>query len=220
MEKLKFTAYTDAKYRSKIGDDYTVLMDPDTLQFGKEIVYREDRQLGAIGGNTRFERYKPENLSFKITVDCTGIIEGTGDNDKVYNKIQELEKLLYIYNSDGHRPSYVLIQYVELLFKGQIKKMDVKYTLFSNSGVPLRASVELTFTGFRCSEEERKKFHKQSPDMSRLITVKEGETLPYLCHKIYGDSLLVRQVARFNNLNSFRNIPAGTEILFPPLKKE
>ena len=84
MEKLKFTAYTDAKYRSKIGDDYTVLMDPDTLQFGKEIVYREDRQLGAIGGNTRFERYKPENLSFKITVDCTGIIEGTGDNDKVY----------------------------------------------------------------------------------------------------------------------------------------
>ena len=77
MEKLKFTAYTDAKYRSKIGDDYTVLMDPDTLQFGKEIVYREDRQLGAIGGNTRFERYKPENLSFKITVDCTGIIEGT-----------------------------------------------------------------------------------------------------------------------------------------------
>ena len=178
MEKLKFTAYTDAKYRSKIGDDYTVLMDPDTLQFGKEIVYREDRQLGAIGGNTRFERYKPENLSFKITVDCTGIIEGTGDNDKVYNKIQELEKLLYIYNSDGHRPSYVLIQYVELLFKGQIKKMDVKYTLFSNSGVP------------------------------------------YLCHKIYGDSLLVRQVARFNNLNSFRNIPAGTELLFPPLKKE
>ena len=167
MEKLKFTAYTDAKYRSKIGDDYTVLMDPDTLQFGKEIVYREDRQLGAIGGNTRFERYKPENLSFKITVDCTGIIEGTGDNDKVYNKIQKLEKLLYIYNSDGHRPSYVLIQYVELLFKGQIKKMDVKYTLFSNSGVPLRASVELTFTGFRCSEEERKKFHKQSPDMSR-----------------------------------------------------
>lgn len=56
--------------------------------------------------------------------------------------------------------------------------------------------------------------------MSRLITVKEGETLPYLCHKIYGDSLLVRQVARFNNLNSFRNIPAGTELLFPPLKKE
>lgn len=56
--------------------------------------------------------------------------------------------------------------------------------------------------------------------MSRLVTVKEGETLPYLCHKIYGDSRLVLQVARFNNLGGFRNIPAGTELLFPPLKKD
>lgn len=219
MENLKFTAYTDSKYGSKIGS-HTVLMDPDTLKFGKEIVYREDRQLGAIGGNSHFERYKPEFLSFKFTVDCTGIVEGTVEDDRVYNKIQEIEKCLYVYNSDGHRPSYVLVQYVELLFKGQVKKMDVEYTLFSNNGVPLRATVELTFSGFRCSEEERKKFSKQSPDMSRLITVKEGETLPYLCYKIYGDSLLVRQVARFNNLNEFRNIPAGTELLFPPLKKE
>lgn len=219
MEQLKFTAYTDEKYGSEIGS-HTVLMDPDTLKFGKEIKYLEDQQLGAIGGNSRFERYKPEFLTFKFTVDCTGIVEGTKEKDSVYNKIREMEKLLYMYSSDGHRPSYVLIQYVELLFKGQIKKMNVEYTLFSNSGVPLRATVELTFSGFRCSEEERKKFHKQSPDMSRLITVKEGETLPYLCHKIYGDSLLVRQVARFNNLNSFRNIPAGTELLFPPLKKE
>lgn len=219
MEQLKFTAYTDAKYGSEIGN-HTVLMDPDTLKFGKEIIYREDQQLGAIGGNSRFERYKPEFLSFKFTVDCTGIVEGTKQKDSVYDKIQEMEKLLYVYNSDGHRPSYVLVQYVALLFKGQVKKMDVEYTLFSNTGIPLRATVELTFNGFRCSEEERKKFSKQSPDMSRLITVKEGETLSYLCHKIYGDSLLVRQVASFNNLSGFRNIPAGTELLFPPLKKE
>jgi len=219
MEQLKFMAYTDAKYGSRIGS-HTVLMDPDTLKFGREIVYREDRQLGAIGGNNCFERYKPEFLSFRFTVDCTGMVEGTQEKDSVYDEIQEVEKLLYIYNSDGHRPSFVIVQYAELLFKGQVKKMDVAYTLFSSGGVPLRATVDLTFSGFRCSEEERRKFSKQSPDMSRLITVREGETLPYLCHKIYGDSLLVRQVARFNNLNGFRGIPAGTELLFPPLKKD
>lgn len=97
--------------------------------------------------------------------------------------------------------------------------MDTKYQLFSSDGVPLRATVSLVFKRFMTSEEERKKFSKQSPDMSRLITVKEGETLPYLCYRIYGDSLLVREVARFNDLDSFRNIPAGTQLLFPPLKK-
>ncbi len=219
METLKFTAYSDAQYSSEIGS-HTVLLDPESMKFNKEIVYREDKQLGAIGGGSRFERYRPEILSFKFTIDCTGIVEGTKEKDEVYKKIQEIEELLYGYNSDGHRPSYVVVQYLELLFKGQVKKMDVEYTLFSTSGNPLRATVNLTFCGFRCSEEERKKFHKQSPDMSRIVTVKEGETLPYLCYRIYGDSLLVRQVARFNNLNGFRSIPAGTELLFPPLKKE
>ena len=167
----------------------------------------------------KFVRYKAESLSFKFTIDCTGIVEGTKEKDLVYEKIKEIENLLYVYNTDGHRPSYVKVLYGTMVFHGQVKKFEVDYTLFDNKGNPLRASVSLTFTGFRSSEEERKKFSKESPDMSRLITVKEGETLPYLCHRIYGDSLLVREVARFNDMDSFRNIPAGTQLLFPPLKK-
>ena len=55
--------------------------------------------------------------------------------------------------------------------------------------------------------------------MSRLVTLKEGQTLSALCYEVYGDPLLVGQVARFNNLNGYRNIPAGMEILLPMLKK-
>ena len=219
MNNLTFTAYTDGNYSSEIGS-YDALLEPNTFKFDKVIEYAEDRQLGTIGGNVKFVRYRAENLSFKFTIDCTGIVEGTKEADQVYNEIQKVENLLYIYKTESHRPSYVKVLYGAVLFKGQVKKMDVDYTLFDNKGIPLRASVTLAFTGYRSSEEERKKFSKKSPDMSRLITVKEGETLPYLCHKIYGDSLLVREVARVNNLDGFRNIPAGTELLFPPLKKE
>lgn len=218
MQNLRFTAYTDCKYSDSIGS-CTVLVDPASMKFGKEIVYAEDRQLAAIGGDNHFERYKPETLSLNFIVDCTGIVEGTGDGDKVYDKIAEIEALLYTYNTDGHRPSYVIVQYGELMFRGQLRTMDVAYTLFSNRGVPLRASVSVAFSGFRCSDEERRKYSRQSPDMSRLITLKADETLPLLCHRIYGDSLLVREVAKFNGLDSFRGLPAGTQLLFPPLKR-
>lgn len=218
MENLVFTAYTDGKYSSEIGS-YTALLDPNSFKFEKEIEYAEDRQLGAIGGNVRFVRYKAGTLSFKFTVDCTGVVEGTKDDDQVYDIVQTIENLLYLYNTDGHRPSFVRVLYGAMVFYGQVKKMEVNYMLFDNQGVPLRASVSLTLTGYRNSEEERKKFSKQSPDMSRIITVKDGETLPLLCHRIYGNSLLARQVARFNNLDGFRSIPAGTKLLFPPLKK-
>ena len=220
MQTIKISAYTDKDFSQQHGSALELPMEPEQISFGNSIHYRDDRQLGSTGGDIRFEKYGPATLSLKFTIDCTGVVEGTLPGDSVYDKVNDLADLLYVYNSDGHSPSYVVVTYGELLFKGRLEKMDTKYQLFSSGGVPLRATVSLVFKRFMTGKEERKKFSKQSPDMSRLITVKEGETLPYLCHKIYGDSLLVRQVARFNNLNSFRNIPAGTELLFPPLKKE
>lgn len=220
MQKLKLTAYTDNGFQEQHGLPLDLPIDPEQISFGKNIYYREDKQLGSTGGDISFEKYGPTSLSLKFTIDCSGVVEGTEKGDSTYEKVNEITNLLYIYNSDGHSPSYVVVSYGLLLFKGRLERMNTQYLMFTSKGVPLRATLDISFKGYMCSEEERKKFHKQSPDMSRLITVKEGETLPYLCHKIYGDSLLVRQVAKFNNLGGFRNIPAGTELLFPPLKKE
>ena len=91
--------------------------------------------------------------------------------------------------------------------------------MFNNAGDALRAKVTIELVGYMASDEERKKYPKNSPDMSRLVTVKDGDTLAALCQEAYGDSTLVAQVAKFNNLNGFRNIAAGTELLFPPLRR-
>lgn len=219
MQTIKISAYTDKDFSQQHGSALELPMEPEQISFGNSIHYRDDRQLGSTGGDIRFEKYGPATLSLKFTIDCTGVVEGTLPGDSVYDKVNDLADLLYVYNNDGHSPSYVVVTYGELLFKGRLEKMDTKYQLFSSGGVPLRATVSLVFKRFMTGKEERKKFSKQSPDMSRLVTVKEGETLPYLCHRLYGDSLLVREVARFNELDSFRNIPAGTQLLFPPLKK-
>lgn len=219
MQTIKISAYTDKDFSQQHGSALELPMEPEQISFGNSIHYRDDRQLGSTGGDIRFEKYGHATLSLKFTIDCTGVVEGTLPGDSVYDKVNDLADLLYVNNSDGHSPSYVVVTYGELLFKGRLEKMDTKYQLFSSGGVPLRATVSLVFKRFMTGKEERKKFSKQSPDMSRLVTVKEGETLPYLCHRLYGDSLLVREVARFNELDSFRNIPAGTQLLFPPLKK-
>ncbi|MDU1891988.1 MAG: hypothetical protein E6767_14975 [Dysgonomonas sp.] len=219
METLKILSYTDDKYTQEHLDMISLSVNPASLKFGKGIIYREDRQLGSINGSNTFERYKPETLTFDFIIDYTGVIEDIKDDKKVLDKVKDLENRLYVYNSEGHRPSYVMIAYGELIFKGQLTSMQTNYNLFNNHGIPLRAEIKLEFSGFRGTEEDKKRFSKMSPDMSRLVVIKESDTLALLCHQIYGNSLLVNEVARFNNLNGFRGIPAGTEILFPPLKK-
>jgi hypothetical protein len=219
MEQLKLTAYKDEKFESKKGDTISLPVVVEEFKFDENILYNRDRQLGSIGGVASFEQYEPKTLSLRFIIDATGVVEGTKKDDKIYGMVQSIERVLYEYQDDGHRPAFVTVCYAEILFKGQLSSMNVDYTLFTTKGVPLRANVSLTFKHYMSAEEERKKHSKQSPDMSRIITVKEGETLPFLCRKMYGDSQLVPQVARFNNLNGFRDIPAGTTLLFPPLKK-
>ena len=219
MEHLLIQAYSDEKFRSKHGGQITVFLNPESVKTGKGIRYRDDKQQGAVGKNSVFERYDSETFSFNFIIDCTGVVEGTQKGDTSTAKVKEIEDSVYLYNSELHRPSFVEVVYGQLMFKGQVKKMDVDYTLFNNAGDALRAKVTIELAGYMASDEERKKYPKNSPDMSRLITVKDGDTLAALCQEAYGDSTLVAQVAKFNNLNGFRNIAAGTELLFPPLRR-
>ena len=137
----------------------------------------------------------------------------------VHDLVDELEERLYDYNTEAHRPSFVKVEYGDITFFGQLKTLETEYSLFGPDGIPLRAELKVTLTGYCSQQEEKSRFSKRSPDVSRLVTMKEGQTLAALCGEGYCDPLLVGQVARFNNLNGYRNIPAGTEILLPMLKK-
>lgn len=220
MEKLRMLAFKDKQFSQAYEKKRLDLsINPESLTFNKKIQYKSDQQLASTSGNNAFEKYLPEELSFSFVVDTTGAVEGTTKADKVYTKIKELEDVLYTYKGETHRPSYIIIAFGDMIFKGQLSSMKTDYTLFNDKGIPLQANVQLSFCNYCDSEEENKKNSKQSPDMSRLIVLKENDTLANLCHLIYGNSRLVAQVARFNNLNGFRDLPIGTELLFPSLKK-
>ena len=219
METLKIISYTDEKYSQKHLDTLTLSIVPGSFELDKGIIYAEDKRQGNINMSNAYKQYTPKTLSFELIIDCTGVVEGTKEGDKVKDKMEDLEKHLYAYNSEAHRPSYVVIAFGELMFKGQLTKMKEKYLLFNNKGVPLRAEVRLEFTAYMDEDEAKKKATKFSPDMSRIIVVKEGDTLAGLCRQVYDNSLFVAEVARFNRLNSFRDISAGTKLSFPPLKK-
>ena len=67
------------------------------------------------------------------------------------------------------------------------------------------------------AEELAQEAQLQSPDVSHLVTVRAGDTLPGLCANIYGTSLYYLRVAAFNGLTSFRRLAPGTQLVFPPL---
>nr|WP_129734263.1 hypothetical protein [Parabacteroides goldsteinii] len=220
MGKMTLTAYTDDSFNSEYKSVLELPINPDKVKLTKGIHYAEDKQLGSLNGSNVYVRYRPETLYFECLLDMTNAMEDDDQKKPVRNVVNDIEERLYFYNSDGHRPSFVKVQYGDISFYGQLKTLETEYSLFDPDGIPLRANLKVTLTGYCSQKEEKKRFSKRSPDVSRLVTLKEGQTLAALCDEIYGDPLLVGQVARFNNLNGYRNVPAGTQVLLPMLKKE
>ena len=103
-------------------------------------------------------------------------------------------------------------------FFGRLESMSLDYTLFTHEGAPLRAEISLSFVSSKPGKEEALKTNKKSPDMTHIVTVKAGDTVPHLCYRIYGDSAYYKQVARFNNITNFRDIKPGVTLHFPPLR--
>ena len=90
--------------------------------------------------------------------------------------------------------------------------MKVEYQMFKPNGVPLRAKITLSFKGFTDPAQESQVANRSSPDLTHIVTIKEGDTLPLLCDEIYRDSKYYLKVAKANNLVDVRNLKAGNFI--------
>ncbi len=199
---------------------FTAMLNPSEFKHKRAIRYNTRMTLGQVGSATRFSGVQPDTVSFSILLDGTGVVPVQGqDRDKdVADHIKALSDVVYVYNGDQHEPDHVRLLWGTLILYGRMESMGVQYTLFKPSGDPLRAKVDLEFKGFMSSKEAELAANRSSPDLSHLVHVREGDTLPLLCERIYGDPAYYVDVARFNRLDGFRRLEPGMRLRFPPLE--
>lgn len=196
------------------GSKFEVMLNPSGYKHGYAICYNEKKALGQSAAQPKFKSTGGEKVDFDIVLDGTGVV---GDAD-VDSQVNSLNAIVYKYDGNNHQPNLVRLLWGSFIFFGRLNSMSIDYTLFRPSGVPLRAKVKLAFTGYVGSNEEALAANRSSPDLTHLIEVKAGDTLPLLCHRIYKDSSYYLEVAKINGLTNFRNIRPGTKLHFPPLR--
>ncbi|MFC5044854.1 LysM peptidoglycan-binding domain-containing protein [Aquimarina hainanensis] len=234
LTKLVVKAYKDPKFRTAVAEgEFTTLVNPEKYIFKYRIDQNNDQASGTSDLSPRFNKKLPEDLDLEFLFDRSGVIihYGTDPNsskdDKVYKDegegiigdIEQFKKVMLDYNGEEHKPNYVMISWGTLLFKGSLTEMDIEFKLFKPDGTPIRAVAKAKFQGFVEDELRVKKENNQSPDLTHIRIVKEGDTLPLMSYQIYGDSRYYLEVARANQLHHFRKLIPGQEIYFPPIEK-
>ncbi len=230
LEKLKIHVYKDRERKTKANEPFEVMFNPESYSLKYENIYQCKQGINTSGKEAKYSSSKPKILSLKLILDDTGVVADyalgalalaekiEGKND-VYKRFQRFLKLTTYMQGETHEPNFLKIEWGDLIFDCRLKSVEVKYTLFNRSGIPLRAELNTVFVGDIKDAKRIREESKESPDLIQSRTIKAGDKLPLMAQEIYGNSTYYIQLARANNLNNFRKLKEGENLKFPPVKE-
>ncbi len=213
LEKLTIKAYTNPKFTQFVGV-YKLKINPESYSCRYKTKYSAYNPIDAASSTVKYVGPDPESINFDFYLDATGIIP---EIKSVVDEIETFKGLVYSFNGDIHCPNYLILVWGKNLFKCRLNSLNIEHLLFNPNGTPLRTKLKVSFIEFRSKEEIERRANKRSPDLTHTVTVTDGDTLPLMCYRIYGDSKPYLAVARHNNLLDFRYLKPGMQIDFPPL---
>ena len=82
-----------------------------------------------------------------------------------------------------------------LSFKAIVESVQQKFTLFNPPGVPLRATLDVSFREYKTLEEQLAELNLQSADHTKRRVVRRGDTLARIAVEEYGDAAQWRPIA-------------------------
>lgn len=120
-------------------------------------------------------------------------------------------------DKDLHAPPVVEFVWGSLHFKGIVEKVSSKYTMFLETGIPVRATLSVTFRAVHSIKEQFQHIPRQSADRTKQRTVKQGEQLWHIAAEEYEDPGLWREIARANGIVNPKQLEPGTVLKIPRL---
>jgi len=220
MEKLTIR-YTDKKLKDRKPievlfnpTEYTV-EDSSTWQDFKKP--RENPELQYTGGARK-----------TISMDLFFDTYERGEDVRVYTG--EIARLLVPTINDGgqgKRPPKVRLSWGKaepqpdtgiFVFEWVLEKLTQKFTLFTEDGMPVRATLTVTFKEFVLPKDEAKRTPRRSSFPVQTYTIKAGDTLSGIAADLWEDPTRWRVIADKNALDNPRVLEIGKVLIVPKIE--
>ena len=225
LVKVLIDAYDDERFQKKSKIDpnpISLPVNPESFTQNFKVELNQQQGQGNQSTNSDYKGTKPEELKLDFTLDGTNTIQGyvyNGDDHSVKGQLDIFMNAVYNMKGKIHRPHFLKVRWGKFVFPCILTNLDLNYTLFKADGDPLRIKVSATFLNYVAQKERVAREGKESPDLTHIKQVKAGDRLDAMTSDIYNDPKYVTQIARANDLTTFRKISPGAQMIFPPLDK-
>lgn len=120
-------------------------------------------------------------------------------------------------DADLHVPPVCRFVWSTMDFKGVIERINERYTMFLDSGTPVRAVLQVRFAKWESITEQQQAIPRQSSDRTKQKILQQGQQLWMLASQEYEDPGLWREIARANGIDNPRVLESGQRMVIPPL---
>jgi Contractile injection system tube protein len=186
------------------------LFNPKEYSIQKSVQWEPHKAPGLDSPEQEFTSGNPAILSVELFFD-------TYEDKKSVKEYTDQLMEMALVDADKHRPPAIQFTWGDLTFDGFVESLTLRYTMFLSDGKPCRATANLSIKENKTAAEQLQQNPRNSPDHTKLRTLKVGETLALLAHEEYDDPAEWRRIADANGINDPKDVKPGTVLTLPPI---
>ena len=140
-------------------------------------------------------------------------------NEAVNKRCREFLEMVRYSHEDHAPPRLGFVWGKNIHFVGKISSYTVQYSLFGRDGTPVRAKIDITFSGEDKSFMEKDaQYPKESPDRTKQRTLGYGDQLWMMAQEEYGDPGQWKAIASANDILNPRTMPPVATLKVPSIR--
>ncbi len=195
----------------RAGMSLSALFNPKEYTIAKSVPWNPQTAAGLDAPEMQFTTGQGETLQLELFFDTYE----AGTPVKAHT--DRLHQMALI-DTSLHRPPLVLVTWGTLIFQGVIESLSHRFTMFLESGVPVRATCSVSLREARSATEQATENRgNESPDHAKLHAVRRGETLQSISAIEYDDPGEWRRIADANGIDDPFRLEPGKKLIIPPI---
>jgi nucleoid-associated protein YgaU len=206
------TAFIEALEGVHKGEKAEVIFNPAEYSLQKGNQFASAPLPGLSNPVLSFVNGDADILSMELFFD-TYTNKGASD---VRDETKKIARLLDI-DPTIHAPPPVRFVWGPLSLQAVIERLTQRFTMFREDGVPVRATLNVTFKEYKTIEEQLSERPTESSDWTKRRVVADQDRLCLIAAIEYGDPAVWRVIAEANEIDNPRLLMPGQELRLPPL---
>lgn len=217
------------------GSSFYVLYNPETYTLERSTKYSETAGFAANAPSIQFIYGTTETLKMQLFFDTFSAgdevgggklnsekFAGNSRQPSVDKRLDVRDYTSQVYDlmliePSKHVPPLLKLEWSSLQFEGHLVSCTQNFTKFSESGMPVRATLDCVFKQYIEPGKIAEMEPVGSPDTAKYRTVHQGDALWAFSAREYGQCELWREIAAANGIDNPRMLDTGDIIEIPAL---